>query len=307
MIFSVINQNYSNWELIIVDDDSEESQFYEVKDFIKIDTRIILVRRNSMTKGPSACRNEGAILAKGNYIIFLDSDDLLKDFCLKQRSDIVCNNNEIDIAVFKIENFKDTPGDLDLIFNRDLPDVELVGSFIQNNNPWAVHAPIWRKSFFKKMGGFDEQFLFMEDPEIHLRALRSGAKLKVCYSLPSDCYYRIHQNDKTKEIFYYNSIYYRILFYKKIIVENSDSDFYKRNAPNIRIGIFNLINHFLFSRKNEFQQLYNDLILLMKQSNLFSSIELWKIKMLMELGNKRSFLIKYLKLKGICYKLLPKN
>lgn len=72
-IESIEAQTYSNWELIIVDDCSEDDTVEVINEFK--DDRIILLR-NSSNKGAAVSRNMALRHAKGRWIAFLDSDDL---------------------------------------------------------------------------------------------------------------------------------------------------------------------------------------------------------------------------------------
>lgn len=71
-IQSVLNQTYSNWELIIIDDGSTDSTFETIKNFS--DSRIKATRRENC--GVASTRNYALSISKGEYIAFLDSDDL---------------------------------------------------------------------------------------------------------------------------------------------------------------------------------------------------------------------------------------
>ena len=74
-IESVISQTYNDWEMIIIDDCSNDGSLELVKDIAKDDLRIRLISlKNNL--GPSNARNEGIKQACGRYIAFLDSDDL---------------------------------------------------------------------------------------------------------------------------------------------------------------------------------------------------------------------------------------
>lgn len=74
-ISSVQNQTYQNWELIIVDDCSEDGTLEIVMELKKQDDRIILFH-NVVNSGAAVTRNEALCHAKGRWIAFLDSDDL---------------------------------------------------------------------------------------------------------------------------------------------------------------------------------------------------------------------------------------
>ena len=75
-IESVLAQSYSEWELIIVDDESTDASVSIVEAYVQKDSRIRLFRNPKPIKMPSAPRNMGLSMAKGRYIAFLDSDDM---------------------------------------------------------------------------------------------------------------------------------------------------------------------------------------------------------------------------------------
>ena len=72
---SVLNQSYRNWELILVDDASSDKCVAMVQKYVEEDKRIVLLK-NSHNLGAAQSRNVGITQAKGDYIAFLDSDDL---------------------------------------------------------------------------------------------------------------------------------------------------------------------------------------------------------------------------------------
>ena len=74
-IYSVQNQTFQNWELIVVDDASKDETCKVVENLMTNDSRIILLRQNE-NMGPSSARQQGIKIARGRFIAFLDSDDL---------------------------------------------------------------------------------------------------------------------------------------------------------------------------------------------------------------------------------------
>lgn len=305
-IQSVLDQSINDWEIIIVDDNSQIEERKTIQAYKNIDDRISIYSRESAFKGPSVCRNEAVGKSKYPYLIFLDSDDLLKPFCLEQRIKFLLENPSMDMAIFLEENFNDIPGDLKVNFNRILPLNNLAGAFLQNNNPWQTMAPIWKKTFFEKIGGFDKDLLYMEDPELHIRALlEPGVEVKTVYDDPADCFYRIHHSDNTKKDFYYNSIKYRLLFYQKMVAFLEKKNLLSKYSSDVKSGLNHLNKVFLYSRKNEFPEEYKKFISLLKRSNLFTKFELMKIQFLMEAGNSQARFASALRLKGLFYRLLP--
>jgi glycosyltransferase involved in cell wall biosynthesis len=304
-IQSVLDQTYKDWEIIIIDDGSTQEEFDIIKRFERIDDRIRIYQRQSDCKGPSACRNEAVSKSKFCYLIFLDSDDLLKPFCLEQRLQFMLENPFIKMAVFLEENFSHVPGDLNTIFNLNVPHEKLVGSFLQNKNPWQTMAPIWKKSFFMKLWGFDEELLYMEDPDLHIRALiDSSDAIRICYNKPADCLYRINHADNTKNNFYYHSIKYRNLFYQKIIRFLKERNLLIQHSKDVKKGLNNFNRIFLYSRIKEFPSEYKVFISLLKESGLYSKYELLTIQLCMNSGNSNSRWASALKLKGLFYRLL---
>jgi glycosyltransferase involved in cell wall biosynthesis len=92
-IHSVLNQSFTSWELIVVDDGSTDNTAGTVKTFLA-DPRITLISQTN--KGVSAARNAGINAAKGRYIAFLDADDAFLTENLKTKYEAI--NAEPGIA-----------------------------------------------------------------------------------------------------------------------------------------------------------------------------------------------------------------
>ncbi|MCH6236506.1 glycosyltransferase family 2 protein [Cognataquiflexum rubidum] len=76
---SVANQTFTDWELLIIDDGSNDGTEELVKKWQEEDSRIFFFKRPiDRIKGASTCRNIGIEKAKGTYVAFLDSDDIWK-------------------------------------------------------------------------------------------------------------------------------------------------------------------------------------------------------------------------------------
>lgn len=91
-IRSVQSQSYKDWELIIVDDCSEDDTDQVVRAFIEEDKRIIYLK-NDHNSGAAVSRNKALREAKGRWIAFLDSDDLWDSRKLERQIDFMENHN----------------------------------------------------------------------------------------------------------------------------------------------------------------------------------------------------------------------
>lgn len=80
---SVIKQTYPNWEMLIVDDGSKDNSFAIVSEYCKQDKRIKLIRQKNA--GSAAARNNALRHVQGQYVSFLDSDDVWDECFLEKQ------------------------------------------------------------------------------------------------------------------------------------------------------------------------------------------------------------------------------
>lgn len=110
-IVSVINQSYTDWELIVIDDCSQDSTVDKVKKLASLDTRINLYR-NERNIGVSKTRNKGIALATGQWIAFLDSDDCWTPDKLQKQMRLAADNRNKTEFIFTASCFMDENGRL---------------------------------------------------------------------------------------------------------------------------------------------------------------------------------------------------
>ncbi|MDT0649294.1 glycosyltransferase family 2 protein [Autumnicola edwardsiae] len=91
-MLSVQKQTYSHWELLVIDDASKDFTLSKVRNFAKEEPRIKIFR-NKKNKGTGFSRNKGIKAAQGDFIAFLDADDLWKPDKLKTQLDFMKRND----------------------------------------------------------------------------------------------------------------------------------------------------------------------------------------------------------------------
>lgn len=99
---SVLSQTFSDWEVIVVDDGATDNTVVEIQQFS--DERIQLFQQKNA--GLSMARNLGLSQAKGNYVLFLDSDDRLHPQTLQACYDIV-QKHKVEAVTFDGYDFKE--------------------------------------------------------------------------------------------------------------------------------------------------------------------------------------------------------
>ncbi|SDB22218.1 Glycosyltransferase involved in cell wall bisynthesis [Flavobacteriaceae bacterium MAR_2010_188] len=179
-IDSVLNQTYVDVECIVIDDGSSDNTKLLIDQFFN-DERLKYHLRDRKPKGASTCRNIGLSQAKGDFVVFLDSDDYLLPHCIEQRIAKVLKTPKLDFAVFPMQILKD--GKLQ---NHLLADKNLLIEFLSCNALWQTMCPIYSKEFLIKLGGFAEGYPRFNDLEIAIRSVISTKNFEIFPDLSAD-------------------------------------------------------------------------------------------------------------------------
>ena len=189
-IESIKKQSCNNWECLIIDDFSSDNSVEVVEYLVKGNNQFKLFK-NSENKGANFCRNIGVNKSKGDYIIFLDADDVLVDNCISSRLEILVKNKELDFGVFPVGTFYNKIGDSNYVWN-DFKGNH-VDRFLCHDLPWLICSVMWRKKSIVKSYGFCEEFQKMQDVEFHTRHLvQHNSKYETFSNSKADCFYRIN-------------------------------------------------------------------------------------------------------------------
>ena len=189
---SVRGQTWPDWEAVVVDDGSTDDTLNLLAEYQRIDSRIRFLKRDRLPKGACTCRNIGLAAATGNYVVFLDSDDLLALTCLERRVNIFKGDGEYDCIVFQGLLFYKKANDSRRLWNRETDEPDLA-RFLRGDAVWQTSGPIWKMDAVRKLGGFDENLRCWQDVDIHLRTLLHGLKCFKRLGLAPDYFVRRHQ------------------------------------------------------------------------------------------------------------------
>ncbi len=189
---SIISQSYYNWEVLVVDDGSTDNSIEVGLKYAGLDKRITIIKRDRVPSGAPVCRNIGLEKSTGDYIIFLDSDDIMAEGCLEQRANIIKQDPDNDFWVFPMWVFTDKPNEAKNVWNIETSQSDL-SRFLSLDAVWQTSGPIWNKKVVQQIGAFNEKLTCWQDVDIHIKALSRNLRYKKYYSLTPDIYYRQHK------------------------------------------------------------------------------------------------------------------
>jgi len=162
---SVLDQTYSNWECIIVNDGSTDDTASIVKDWLTKDKRFCYLEQEN--NGVSNARNSGIARSEGEFILPLDADDFLSENYLEECLRKIKNNN-IKVVYGKGAFFGDQDGELPLL------PASLENLLKQN----CIHCSgLFRKKDWKLNNGYDANMIHgFEDWEFWINILKRGGR-----------------------------------------------------------------------------------------------------------------------------------
>ena len=179
---SVLNQTYKNIEIIIVDDGSTDNTPEVIKSF---DNKIIYIQQKN--KGASGARNTGIKKANGQYIAFLDSDDLWLKNKLEKQIKFIQNNPEIGLLGTGCYQMIDINK---MIYKKIFPAKnEILQKDLIKYNPFIQSSVMIKKDVFNSIGLYDEKFKESEDYDLWLRIAQKYKVANLEQALVTKKYY----------------------------------------------------------------------------------------------------------------------
>lgn len=226
---SVLDQTYSDWECIIVNDGSQDNTEEIALRWSHLNKSFKYVKKEN--GGLSSARNAGIEVAKGEWILPLDCDDKIANQYLELAAEKF--DKDYSLIYCEAEFFGDKSG------KWELPDYSMKELSIGN--------PIFCSAFFKKkdwlkIGGYDTNMIFgIEDWEFWISLLKNNQKV---YKIPKVCFfYRIKSQSMITELSLENKI--KMLKY----IEAKHIDFFHQQLGSL---------HLLNKEKNNYKALFEN-------------------------------------------------
>lgn len=163
-IESVLSQDYSPIELIVINDGSTDGTSQILASLGMYFT--YLVQEN---KGTAATRNRGVDKSKGEFIAFIDQDDIWKKGKISLQYDLLSNDKHLDMVLSHLEFI--------YTYGKERIRQTSPGSTSQYIPGYTPSAMLIRKKSYFKVGYFDQGWLIGEWVDWYLRSLDMGLKI----------------------------------------------------------------------------------------------------------------------------------
>ena len=196
MIESILANDYASWELLAVDDGSSEETIARLRPYSERDERIRIIHREIQPKGAPTCRNMGMEQARGEFIIFFDSDDYITPSCLSTRVRWLRQHPELDFMVFPsaqlIDGTMSESGHRAYGYPVYSDDI---AAFSRKTPPFVVVNNIYRTASLRRHGIlWDTRLRSLQDSDFNMQCLLAGMTYDYAIANP-DYGYRIEANE----------------------------------------------------------------------------------------------------------------
>ncbi len=220
-LLSLLNQTYDNIEIIIIDDHSTDNSFLIAQKIAKSSTKVRVYKRPStLKKGANPCRNYGLSIANGDFVKWIDSDDLLdknaieiqlNDIHISKKDVSVCRSKKFEIQ--KENSKRKWLNEWGIISNE--PSIV---NFCFYKFIWHTCSGLWDIRFVRKNMSWDYELKNSQEWLFHLEAICKGVKISTVNEFLS--FIRVHEgsmSDKSnkKSNYYYHECFAR---YKAIMI-----------------------------------------------------------------------------------------
>lgn len=171
---SVFSQSYKNIEVICIDNNSSDNTFEVLNELKQIYPNLIIGTESQA--GANAARNNGLKIAKGNWIQFLDADDLLESNKIEHQIGIINKLQIVDIAFIAASWKSKSKEGIIAISNNLLDDVYLAPFISKAGN---TCSNLWNSEALQKINGWDCSIKSSQEADLMLRFIYNGFKFVV--------------------------------------------------------------------------------------------------------------------------------
>ncbi len=184
---SVVSQTYQNWEIIVTNDGGTDATGRMVSEFARQTTHNVILLEHEQSQGPSAARNTAMKAAKGEYIAFLDADDIWMPEHLSRLCAVLASG-KADLAYSDCYVFCETSwGEMQLL-PIDTSEVKNPRQELFRRNFINTSAAAITRRLMEKVGTFDATMWAGEELDYWIRSAALG--FEIASTAEQTYYYR---------------------------------------------------------------------------------------------------------------------
>ena len=180
-INSVLNQTYGNIEIVLVDDNAkEEHKEYRnqlEKAITELNSKKVVLIKNEKNIGGALSRNEGIFASRGNYITFLDDDDMYESNKIERQLSYIVEN-DLDVCISDLSIYNEKEKLIDYRDHKDIEsfDCEYLYRYHLTKQITGTPTFMFKSDVIKKIGGFDDAIMGQEF-YLMAKTIKSNAKI----------------------------------------------------------------------------------------------------------------------------------
>ena len=291
-IDSILNQSYNNFEFIIIDDGSTDSTLSIIKDYAKVDKRIVFVSKKN--SGITKSLNLGLKMSKGKYIARIDGDDISHSLRFEKQIDLFKKESQTALigtnCILIDENELQIGGKK---YNYPTNYNKIKSNLLSGNSIFPHSSMMFKKSIIKNFGFYDEYFKKTQDYNLLLNLLSKNKFIKCInfeepllkirkhsqqithnevdyykYISLLDYHCEINNNSKISKIYTFQEISKKIesnTYFKKIEKQNNFRKeiadlYFKKYYLKFIIKVLMNIDYFLLSKLKLIEKLNKSII-----------------------------------------------
>lgn len=212
---SVLNQEYSNLEVLVIDDRSTDDTCARVTDIARMDSRVRLFAQPVNSGRPAVPRNQGIKEARGELVAFLDADDLWTRWKLLDQVRAMAANPDLVLVYSMFESIGDVTRLSTQYGVKPLPfQPALTRTSLERDNAVTCSSALSRLPVVRELGGFDEdpRLSAVEDYDLWLRLSGRGP---IGFIPRIHGFYRVHASGISRTV--HSSSLVPYLFEKRAI------------------------------------------------------------------------------------------
>lgn len=176
-INSILNQTYTDFEFIIINDGSNDDSKAIIDHYASIDKRIVVIN-NERNLGLAASLNKAIELSRGKYIARQDADDLSCSMRLEVQIAYALAHEEVDL-IGSNNYLIDVNGEV-VYENKTHSQKKDFLKYLLNSGGIFTHGSVLiKKEKLFEVGMYDQRFYYSQDGELWLRFISKGAKIKI--------------------------------------------------------------------------------------------------------------------------------